>query len=368
MAKQRIRYFDIAKGIGILAVIFGHTLLESTAPDISKVPAADFFYRLCFTFHMPLFFILSGYFMHPHRPFRWKKESRELLATYGITCAAVLVLGAIFAFIRRTGTMGAIKLWVKASLYGVGDTFTRDLHPQALWEVHERIGAIWFLLALFWAHLIVTLAFKTRVPYVIVIVAAALGFVSTPYFLLPWSIQAGLVASLFVYCGSLLRRAQLFDRIKTHSVPAIIAVILCAIIWACDIWWFSGFAMATNQYGNLPVLTFAGAFAATICVVALSMLIDRTNGPARFFSLVGRSTLALLCVHLCEDDVVPWDRIIPALLHVVSIQWLWLPLFLVRAAFDLLLAWGVYRIPRVNTLFYPWLAAKTTAASPTARA
>ena len=40
--------FDIAKGIGIMTVVFGHAVC----------PLTKFFYL----FHMPLFFILSGYF------------------------------------------------------------------------------------------------------------------------------------------------------------------------------------------------------------------------------------------------------------------------------------------------------------------
>ena len=353
--KQRIRYFDIAKGIGILAVILGHTLLETTEPDIAQVPVADFFYRVCFSFHMPLFFLLSGYFMHPRRAFRWKKESRELLATYGITAGAVLVFGAILAFIRRTGTLGAIWLWLKGGLYGVGDTYTRDLHPQILWEVHTRIGAIWFLLALFWAHLIVTLAYKTKVPWLVVILSATIGFATMPFFLLPWGIQAGMVAALFVYIGYLLRTINLFGRIAAHSIPMMISVAVCAIIWACDIYWFSGFAMAVNQYGTTPILTFAGAIAGPICVVALSMAIDKAKFGPRFLSTVGRSTLAILCVHLLEDDVFPWGPLLYHLEKWCGIQWLWLPVFIVRVAVDLFLAYVLYKIPRINALFDPWL-------------
>lgn len=47
--KERIEYIDIAKGIGILLVIAGH--LFAYRGPIS---------RWIFSFHMPLFFILSG--------------------------------------------------------------------------------------------------------------------------------------------------------------------------------------------------------------------------------------------------------------------------------------------------------------------
>lgn len=46
---ERDLSIDIMKGIGICAVIAGHTFLNTI-------------HNLIYSFHMPLFFILSGYF------------------------------------------------------------------------------------------------------------------------------------------------------------------------------------------------------------------------------------------------------------------------------------------------------------------
>ena len=46
----RIDFIDIQKGIGILLVVFGHL-----------ISADSYIYRIVFSFHMPLFFLLSGY-------------------------------------------------------------------------------------------------------------------------------------------------------------------------------------------------------------------------------------------------------------------------------------------------------------------
>ena len=47
---NRIAWIDVAKGITILLVIIGHTLTFGSATR-----------NFIFSFHMPLFFILSGY-------------------------------------------------------------------------------------------------------------------------------------------------------------------------------------------------------------------------------------------------------------------------------------------------------------------
>lgn len=93
---KRIQYFDIARGIGIICVVLSHTLLDSQRIDgLSFGVAETWIFRICFSFHMPLFFILSGYFMRPNRKFQWCKESSELLATYAISSIAVIALNAV---------------------------------------------------------------------------------------------------------------------------------------------------------------------------------------------------------------------------------------------------------------------------------
>lgn len=153
---QRIRFFDIAKGIAILAVILGHSAIEANV----FIPhhTAQLVVAVCFSFHMPLFFILSGYFMHPERSFRWAKEAKQLLCTYAVTGVAVLVGVTCMATINHEGRAYMLRRWGEAVLYGSG-----DISDRTLWPVELRIGAIWFLLALFWAHLLLH-AFA-KLPY-----------------------------------------------------------------------------------------------------------------------------------------------------------------------------------------------------------
>lgn len=51
MKSKRIEYIDVAKGVTILLVIVGHV---SHLPEPIK--------SSIYSFHMPLFFLLSGYF------------------------------------------------------------------------------------------------------------------------------------------------------------------------------------------------------------------------------------------------------------------------------------------------------------------
>lgn len=68
MKQSRLDYMDLAKGIGILAVILGHVYKNTV------------FGTLLYSFHLPLFFLISGYFFH-YIPDYWvflKKKIKEL--------------------------------------------------------------------------------------------------------------------------------------------------------------------------------------------------------------------------------------------------------------------------------------------------
>lgn len=52
--KERLTYLDVAKGIGILLVVIGHVYA------FNRQIVDRFFVIWLYSFHMPLFFIISG--------------------------------------------------------------------------------------------------------------------------------------------------------------------------------------------------------------------------------------------------------------------------------------------------------------------
>ena len=54
---QREKYIDVAKGIGILLVVYGHVIEWGKLESLSGV------FQVIYTFHMPLFFFVTGYLL-----------------------------------------------------------------------------------------------------------------------------------------------------------------------------------------------------------------------------------------------------------------------------------------------------------------
>lgn len=350
---SRIRFFDIARGIAILSVILSHSvLMAGTVTPLQTV--SHTVYAVCFSFHMPLFFILSGYFMRPERAFRWKKELKELVGTYAVTAVIVLVGIVVAAKALRVSARDALRIWGSAAVYAAG-----DIAPHALWTQQARIGAIWFLLALFWAHLLLHVFAKLPHTPIWVAVSFVIGYASATWIWLPFDIQSGMCTLAFVYVGYLMRKYNLLGLLKQY--PAIWGV--SAVIWVVDIALFTGFSLALNSYGNRPVLAAIGGVAGTVCMIGISMLVDRVDAFGRAFAWVGQTSLALLCAHLIEDDVLPWGLFLGEIHAALPQVPLWILFFAIRLPLDFLLAWGLSKLPVVNLWFYPAKAKRLSLAA-----
>lgn len=71
MTNQRQTWIDVAKGIGILLVVYGHTaagIVNAGIPEDSST--FDSIHRVVYSFHMPLFFAISGILFLPS----WQKH------------------------------------------------------------------------------------------------------------------------------------------------------------------------------------------------------------------------------------------------------------------------------------------------------
>lgn len=87
MEKERLRYFDYGKGVGIVLVVVGHSTF---------LPPAALAYISAF--HMPLFFVISGMLLgcrrEEERPLRdtARRKARSILIPYVMFTAAYLII------------------------------------------------------------------------------------------------------------------------------------------------------------------------------------------------------------------------------------------------------------------------------------
>ncbi|HJF44358.1 acyltransferase family protein [Thermophilibacter provencensis] len=328
---------DVAKGIAIVCVVLGHG-------DYFGAPEGMI--DLIFTFHMPLFFILSGFFMSPEaRPDTCyvRECALSLLLQYAVTCAIMLLLYAVRTLLFwPEGLLDVLSTMGVASLYGSG-TMVVPL-PDGV----TMVGAIWFLLALFWAKLILAAANRSPYPLAAVLCSFVVGYVSSDILWLPLDIQAGACATLFLYLGQRLREK---DVLSPGSLNPLLWALIAGM-WLICVTLGGKLTMAANYYPNGPIVDVLGGLCGTLCVVKLSQLIARCL-PAlgKPLAWLGTITLPIFCMHLVEMDVFLWDRVAEVLISLPMP--LWVGALVVRCALIAVMCGVLYALPRpISGVFY----------------
>lgn len=303
---ERMIEYDIARGIGIMAVLLGH----------SKIGV-----NLIYAFHMPLFFVISGYFAGGGIG----RKIKVLLKSYFVTCFSMALLYCCTEGIARiiiksdfSTVITTIKDILFASIIGLG------YHERIGIAILPAIGPIWYLLALIWAMILLKLYThfaNTLFPAVII---GTIGLLTSRWFWLPWSIQEGMVASIYLSVGFEYHKHQDIDLTKNRFVHcgilglAILYVLICLKM-------NSHIDMVSNKY-PLGVIDFVGTICCVISVMYISKMIGRKKqGVAQCVQWLGKNTLVMLCVHTIEIRIFPWwviNKMLSGIREQLIINWI----------------------------------------------
>ena len=298
--KKRVQYIDVARGIAMICIILGHL------GDMQ-------INRVVFTFHVPIFFLITGYFFKPEKDWKsfLKKKAKTLLLPYVVTSLLVAIINAVKDAVLYHGEnpMYCFLQWIQAALYGAGDATPR------LWPVAQS-GALWFLLANFWGCLFlrVSLSLKQwwiRIPLILLIFS--LGYFTREMWY-PLSIQAGGPALVFMYIGVLLSRMKECNKIIPKEAKAAFLVLSIGVGY-CFINDFQSFYLVHADIGRGAVDVLS---CLCVCYVVLMLskgldqYLNKISKPLAWF---GKYSILVLCFHLIELNCFPWWKILDKLQH-----------------------------------------------------
>ena len=182
-AAERLQWVDVAKGVGILLVVYGHVQQGLYLAGM-KVPQC-FFYaeRIIYSFHMPLFFFLSGIF-----------AEKSLSKGRGVfVWDKIKVL--LYPYFLWSLLHGGIQ--VILSPYTNDKLTVVDLFKT----IYIPIAHFWFLQALFFSCVFYALLKKYLPIYAILIIAASMYI--GKFFLDPGPVHNISRMFLFFVAGSL---------------------------------------------------------------------------------------------------------------------------------------------------------------------
>ena len=155
MNDEKTEWVDYAKGIGIILVVFGHVIRGLEAAGM-KVPYFTQIDTLIYSFHMPLFFFISGmFFLH----------SFDRRGPKGLVFSKIDTL--IYPYILWSLCQGFIE--VALSSHTNGNVTLPEV--LSLWDPRAQF---WFLYVLFCTFIMTTLfflSFKKANQFIVLIIS-----------------------------------------------------------------------------------------------------------------------------------------------------------------------------------------------------
>lgn len=271
MSKVRNHHFDNIKALLILLVVFGHLIEPLRDIQLFKIT-----YFIIYSFHMPLFIFMAGYFAKPNTK-GIKKLSLLLLKyeiIYGLT---------YFVLFGSTGESSGSLL-------------------STIGYVLQPIWVLWFLLSLIcWRLLLI--AYEKHPVAIAIIIAIIIGFNFVPFNFRILSL--GRTLSFFPYFlfGYLANKHNFnFHRIERNRTFAFYFLGMLLIFWTLysatinDELLYGATSLIDQGYSLLAISifkinTYLVAIAASI--VVFNLVPRREN----FFTQVGLKTLPIFIWH-----------------------------------------------------------------------
>ncbi|MBQ0008621.1 MAG: acyltransferase family protein, partial [bacterium] len=252
---------DQMKGVGIILMLIGHLFI----PYIG---------RFIFSFHMPLFFLVSGYLYKkkPNLQMFWTLFKR-LMVPY-------IVLGFLF-LIYSEPPLEALMSLLAAECW--------KMRPCVI-ETQAIAGVFWFLPAMFFAKLIYNFIADTKYVHIIVLVLFTSFWIVGKHTHLPLCISEGCTAMIFVHLGYMFRQYEA----KVDSVQKYIYWIGTPVTIVCLIFSYTEVGTSSYKFYLLDV-----AVACFINYLLYKILCSNKSGYiAKALNETGLYSLQLLCVHV----------------------------------------------------------------------
>jgi len=292
---KRIEYIDIARGIGILLVVMGHNDFGYVSP---------FVYKVIYSFHMPLFFFLSGYFLNTTVPFFdfLKKRLNSLLKPYLFTLFLIYFL--LVSFEKMSFKTALLR--ITKSLYGAG----YYLDWVQLWFLpHLFVVSLYafLFLAVFgrwnnryarWGALVLTLGVSSLFLQDFYPFPFSVFGKSYELYGLPFSLDLVLLSGFFFILGSEIRQVtaeRTFENIYILLTAGIGMILMNQFLSPV-------IDFNTRLYESYLINTIE-AIIGILFILALSRQIElRMPGLASLFKYFGQVSLFILLFHVPIQD------------------------------------------------------------------
>ena len=292
--QKRVHYVDIAKGIGMILVVMGHN-------DFSLI--SPFAHKLIYSFHMPMFFFMSGMFFKTDMPFLNFLKNRFHRVLKPFLAILLLIFFASLSFSKISLLMAGRRL-IKA-MYGSGyyidwvqlwflpHLFAVSLFAYFFFKVVKRMRPQW----LQWILLVViyfagVLSMKLFWPFELNLLGRVLTLHGLPY-----GLDMVAVSSFFFIVGYELNQHRTEAWFGNWRVFLFSGALLLFMVW----YFPARIDLNTRQFDS-PVINTVEALTGILFMLTLARQLERFGWLSSKFSYVGQASLIVLLFQVPIQD------------------------------------------------------------------
>ena len=258
---KRIHYLDYAKGIAIILVVLGHIFSGGNIKTY------------IYSFHMPLFFIISGYLFNYSNVKSFKEFINKKIKAYLIPYVTFSIINILGYYL----------------LSGLSLIVLRNNLLETI--IFCGIGALWFLPILFIAETIFMFCkFNNKKIIYSVLIFIGVSVISLSIWALTRSFIAlilirSMISLIFIIIGYSLCNVIKNLNLKWYQIAiiTILNIALAVINGYVDLWGI--------QFNNI-ILYFINSILGSLNIISISKKIN-----SKLLSFWGRNTLIIMATH-----------------------------------------------------------------------
>lgn len=295
--KSRNLQIDLMKGLCIIFVVLGH----------SSIP---FFPNFIVLFHMPVFFMISGFLFNPNNSSSFKsslyyvkKKIKSLWFPFLLWNSIFILLNNFFILTNIYTTNPSITPFAQDYL-SLSEIIAGIIKSSLFAEDTLLGGTFWFLKLLFIVSILYNTVeyflysfFKNKEKFRIILqTIISIILLSTGYFMNIKKISffsIGAVCSVYI----LIHIGRFLKHFSSASYP--IWLLPLSFLFLLFLSFYGKIDLNHNTYEN-PFFLLLVSFSGWLFIYSLAKLISSFSATAKYLSIIGKNSLSIMILHfLC---------------------------------------------------------------------
>lgn len=301
--EQRIEYIDIAKGIGIILIVLGHVLKNG------------FLRQYSYSFHVPLFFFLSGLTYKFKNDKKIKKKIIRIYIPYIVfSIISILVFFLLGKIVARKMNIEFMDGTIKANIIGM--LYANSRNGLMKWNT-----PLWFLPCLLVVYLIANYLesifkkYGEKIRIISICISIIFTWYISTYFRnikLPFGIEEAIFMYSFFELGIIIKQSNYINKINNKIKSKLQQVFLAVffLILVIPVSYINGMAQVRIMMMGRHFILF---LISSICGICGIILISISLQKLKSLSYLGKNTMVVLLMHkfpiLLFQSIIPGTKI-----------------------------------------------------------